>query len=223
MKDSLSLHSGDYVERYNSKPLDRVRNLAALMELPDQAHLADFACGNGMLLHALGKRSGSYEGVDFSLDFIRSAEAWAEREGCKNYRFHCEEIVQFCERNLGKFDAASTLDFSEHVPDDQLIPIYSAIRQSLAKGGVLYLHTPNLDFFVERAKDVGILRQFEEHVAVRTGKQLVALLVEAGFRKEQISLRHIPHYNLLKYLHPLRHLPLVGRWFKARLWVVAKV
>ena len=33
MSDSLSLHSGDYVERYNRKPLDRVRNLARRMVL----------------------------------------------------------------------------------------------------------------------------------------------------------------------------------------------
>lgn len=223
MNDSLALHSGDYVERYNAKPLDRVRNLANVMELPDQARLADFACGNGMLLHALGKRKGSYEGVGFSPEFIASAQAWAAREGCTNYRFHCEDIVRFCERNPGEFDAASTLDFSEHVPDDQLIPIYSAIRSSLAPGGILYLHTPNLDFVVERAKDVGILRQFDEHVAVRNGQQMVALLVEAGFLKERISLRYIPHYNILKHLHPLRHLPLIGKWLRARLWIVAQV
>lgn len=222
MTDSLALHSGDYVERYNAKPLDRVRNLAELMDLPGDARLADFACGNGMLLHALGKRAGSYDGVDFSPDFIASANEWAAREGCSNYRFHCDDIIRFCEKHPAAFDAASTLDFSEHVRDEDLIPIYAAIRSSLAEGGTLYLHTPNLDFFLERAKDVGILRQFDEHIAVRNGEGMVDLLVKSGFDRDKISLAHIPHYNILKHLHPLGRLPLIGKWFQARLWIVAR-
>ena len=62
---SIALHSGDYVERYNAKPLHRVRNLAGRMALKSDAKIADFACGNGMLLHALGGRFQSYDGVDF--------------------------------------------------------------------------------------------------------------------------------------------------------------
>jgi 2-polyprenyl-6-hydroxyphenyl methylase / 3-demethylubiquinone-9 3-methyltransferase len=223
MSDSIALHSGEYVERYNAKPLDRVRNLARLMDLPDAARLADFACGNGMLLHALGARKGSYAGVDFSPDFIASANAWAQRESRVNYTFHCDDIMAFCEHNPAAFDAATTLDFSEHVTDDLAVPIYTAIRQSLAPGGTLYLHTPNGDFFLEKAKNAGILRQFAEHVAVRNGPDTVAMLVKAGFPRDGISLRKIAHYNVLRWLDPLARLPLVGKWFEARLWIEARV
>src|SRR3546814_6270227 len=71
---SIALHSGDYVERYNAKPLHRVRSLAGRMVLTNDVKIADFACGNGMLLHALGGRFPSYDGVDFSPDFVASAE-----------------------------------------------------------------------------------------------------------------------------------------------------
>lgn len=223
MSDAIALHSGDYVERYNAKPIDRVRNLARRMRLAPDAWLADFACGNGMLLHALGPRTGSYDGVDFSPDFIASANAWAEREGCRNYRFHCDDIIAFCAARPAHFDAAATLDFSEHVTDDVAVPIYAAIRQSLAPGGTLYLHTPNGDFFMERAKDAGILRQFPEHIAVRNGAQTVEMLVRAGFPRDGILLSHIAHYNVLKWLHPLSRLPLLGKWFEARLWIEARV
>lgn len=223
MSDAIALHSGDYVERYNAKPIDRVRNLARRMKLAPGARLADFACGNGMLLHALGPRDGSYDGVDFSPDFIASANAWAEREGCTDYRFHRDDIIDFCARHPGQFDAAATLDFSEHVTDDVAVPIYAAIRQSLAPGGTLYLHTPNRDFFMEHAKDAGVLRQFPEHIAVRNGAETVEMLVKAGFPREQIRLSHISHYNVLKWLHPLSHLPLIGKWFEARLWIEARV
>lgn len=223
MNDSVALHSGDYVERYNAKPLDRVRSLAGRMKLAPGARLADFACGNGMLLHALGPREGSYDGVDFSPDFISSADAWAARAGCKDYRFHCADIIDFCARRPTQFDAAATLDFSEHVEDDLAVPIYAAIRQSLAKGGTLYLHTPNGSFFMEQAKDKGLLRQFPEHIAVRNGAQTVELLVKAGFPRDGIRLTHIAHYNVLKWLDPLSYLPLIGCWFQARLWIEAQV
>lgn len=223
MTDSLALHSGDYVERYNRKPIDRVRNLARRMEIGPADRLADFACGNGMLLHALGQRKGSYDGVDFSADFIASANAWAERTGMSSYHFHCADIIDFCVGYPAKFDVATTLDFSEHVDDDFAVPIYAAIRSALAPGGRLYLHTPNLDFVLEQAKAHGILRQFPEHVAVRNGKQTADLLVRAGFPREGIRVSQIAHYNVLRWLHPLSRLPVIGKWFAARLWIEARV
>lgn len=223
MSDAIALHSGDYVERYNAKPIDRVASLARRIRLAPDARLADFACGNGMLLHALGPRPGSYDGVDFSADFIAAAKAWAEREGCENYQFHCDDIIAFCQHHPAAFDAAATLDFSEHVKDEQAIPIYAAIRQSLAPGGTLYLHTPNGDFFMEKAKELGIVPQFPEHIAVRGGEETVELLVRAGFPRDGIRLGYIAHYNVLKWLHPLGRLPLAGKWFRARLWIEAQV
>jgi len=223
MTDSLSLHSGDYVARYNRKSIDRVRNLVALMDIPDDAKLADFACGNGMLLHACGERSGPYHGVDFSGDFIESARAWAGRENLRNWQFHCDDIVAFCEANHQAFDIACTLDFSEHVEDERAIPIYSAIRKSLADGGRLYLHTPNGQFFMERAKDIGVLKQFPEHVAVRDARGTIAVLVAAGFPESGVRVRKIAHYNILRFLHPLASLPGIGKFFEARLLIEARI
>ena len=218
---SLALHSGDYVARYNRKPLDRVKGLVPYMDVPEDAELGDFGCGNGMLLHALGDRRGRYHGVDFSPEFIRSAEAWADQAGLRNHAFHCGDIVSFCESHPGRFDRAATLDFSEHVGDDEAVAIYGAIRSAMKPGGKLYLHTPNLDFFVERLKDAGIMRQFPEHIAVRNGAQTAAMLERAGFAPGRISVRHIAHYNVLRAVDPLSRLPVVGKFFQARLWVEA--
>ena len=218
---SIALHSGDYVERYNAKPLHRVRNLAGRMALKSDAKIADFACGNGMLLHALGGRFQSYDGVDVYPHVVASPEAWAQREGFHKNRFHCCDIRDFCSRHSGYFDAAATLDFSEHVEDPLAIDIYASIRRSLRSGGRLYMHTPNLDFFMERAKQVGIIPQFPEHVAVRNGDQTAALLVAAGFDRAAIEVQTIAHYNLLKFVHPLAAIPRVGGFFAARLWIVA--
>lgn len=218
---SLTLHSGDYVARYNAKPLSRVRNLVPRMTLTSDTRIADFACGNGMLLQAIGDSVSFYDGIDFSPDFIEAANNWAEQTGRRNYHFHCADIRSFCEQNRHYYDVAATLDFSEHIDDDLAIDIYSSIRQSLRRGGRLYLHTPNLDFFMERAKQVGIVPQFPEHIAVRNGPQTANLLEKAGFDPRKIRVETIAHYNVLKLIHPLSRLPLVGPFFAARLWIEA--
>ncbi len=220
---SVALHSGDYVERYNKKPLDRVRALTRRIELDDDSELADFACGNGMLLQIVGDRTGTYHGVDFSEDFITSAREWACSTGLNNCQFYCDDIIKFCADHPAQFDIATTLDFSEHIDDTLAVSIYTAIRTSLRPGGKLYLHTPNLDFFVERAKDIGVLKQFPEHIAVRNGKDTKDILIQSGFDASKIKIETIAHYNILKVLHPLGKLPLIGKYFQARLWIEAAV
>lgn len=219
--DSLAIHSGDYVERYNAKSLDRVKGLVQRIPLTEESRIADFGCGNGMLLQAIDDRFGSYDGIDFSKDFIDSANEWADRTNRKNYSFHHGDIRDFCVLNQHKFDIATTLDFSEHIDDALSIDIYAAIRQALRLGGRLYLHTPNLNFFLERAKQFGIIPQFPEHIAVRNAPQMVSILERAGFNPASIKVQFIPHYNILKFLHPLSWLPFIGRLFAARLWIEA--
>ena len=48
LADHVALHSGDYVERYRAKPLDRVRALVRRIDYEPQSRIADFGCGNGM-------------------------------------------------------------------------------------------------------------------------------------------------------------------------------
>lgn len=216
--DAIELHSGEYVKRFAESPIERVRRLVNAMELTAESKVVDYGCGLGMLLQCL-PRYGSYTGVDFSADFIEMARTLAK--DAPNADFHCTDIVSFCEQNPSEFDVAATLDFSEHIDDETFLKLYSAIGRSLAPDGKLYLHTPNLNFAIERLKDVGILKQFPEHIAVRSAKQLVKLLSQCGF--SYVSVARIAHYNVLKHLHPLSHLPGVGDFFAARLWIEAKV
>lgn len=212
--DAVALHSGEYVERFKSQPIERVRNLVRRMDIKPTDRIADFGCGTGLLLQALDE-FGTYDGVDFSPDFIRVAKDWGKGRG----RFHCADIISFSEEHRGQFDIAATLDFSEHIDDATFEAIYSAIRSSLKPEGRLYLHTPNLDFFMERLKDRGILKQFPEHIAVRTAEHNVDLLKRCGFKS--VTCEVIPHYNALKLVHPLSKLPLLGKGFGARLWITA--
>lgn len=218
---NIALHSGDYVRRYKVKPITRVKNLLPRMRSTKGTSIADFGCGTGMLLQTLNDDFTSYDGIDFSPEFITAANEWAEETNRKNYKFHCQDICEFCDRYPKYFDIAATLDLSEHIEDETAIRIYSSIHNCLKLNGHLYLHTPNLDFFLERAKVIGIIPQFPEHIAVRNAQQTVALLEKSGFNRSAIQVEMIPHYNVLSKLHPFSKLPVVGKYLSARLWIKA--
>lgn len=212
---AIALHSGEYVERFKAAPRERLARLVELMAIGPSDKIVDLGCGTGMLLSLLPE-SAHYDGVDFSQDFVDAARKLNPKKG----NFHCTDIVEYCNKNKGKYDIATTMDFSEHVDNSEFVRIYSAIRESMREGGVLYLHTPNGDFIVERLKRYGILRQFPEHIAVRSARENVAMLKACGFR--EVTCKIIPHYNGLRLLHGLRRLPLVGALFGARVFISAK-
>lgn len=217
IEERKRLHSGAYVEMYERKPISRIARLVPMLKLRGDEKMADFACGNAMLLPLVHDRIAVYHGVDFSADFIEVARRRAAEHRIANCAFHCQEIVEFCRQHPGTFDLGTAFDFSEHIDDADFVKIFGAIRDSLKPGGRLWLHTPNLDFFIERLKDRGVLRQFPEHIAVRTSAAHRSLLLACGFSHEQIRIEGIAHYNVLRIVHPLRHLPLVGALFVARL------
>lgn len=217
--DLKKLHSGAYVEMYERKPLSRLQRLVPLMKLTGSEVLVDVACGNAMLLPLVADKVAHYHGVDFSEDFIAAAKRRAAANGIRNCTFYCQDIVEFCSSRTTTFDVATAFDFSEHIEDDGFVAIFTAVRQSLKPGGRLLLHTPNLGFFMERLKDMGVLRQFPEHIAVRSAAENVDLLHRCGFDPDNIRVSTLAHYNVLRIVHPLRHLPLVGGLFEARLFI----
>lgn len=219
IEESKRLHSGEYVEMYERKPISRIQRLIPFMSLKGGESLADFACGNAMLLPLVAPTVRHYYGIDFSADFIESAIRRSQAIDIKNCSFYCTDVVSFCDDHPGFFDIATALDFSEHIDNSDFNRIFSAIYRSLKPGGKLFMHTPNLDFFMERLKSRGIIRQFPEHIAVRNAAQNVEMLEQCGFNKPHIRVRHIAHYNVLKTLHPLSRLPSIGKFFSARLFI----
>jgi 2-polyprenyl-3-methyl-5-hydroxy-6-metoxy-1,4-benzoquinol methylase len=214
-------YEGEYVSAYEIKPLSRLLRLLPYFELAPADHVVDFACGNGMLLDLLHNKVASYTGIDFSEEFIASAKIRANQIGATSAEFICGDIVTFCNSHLGMFDKAFTMDFSEHIYDDDFVTIYSAIRGSLKPGGRLFLHTPNRDYIVEILKARGIMKQFPEHIGVRNDRQYQELLRQAGFNS--VTVHHLPHYlPPLSYLHLFSFLPFIGKYFKARIFIVCQ-
>ena len=190
------------------------------MRLDARDKVSDFGCGSGLLMPYVAPLVHSYTGVDFSQPFIELANAKKESLGMANASFQCTSVEAFCSANQNAFDTAFALDVLEHVYDEDWRSILKSIRSSLTDEGRLYIHTPNARFFVEiMRKHNFILKQFPEHVAVRTPEENVALLENAGFRVARMLL--LPSYTFLRMVHPLSYVPLVGGYFKARIFVEA--
>lgn len=216
-----SFYDADYVNQYHRKDTGRISKVLSKIELRSTDDVVDYACGNGLLLKEVHDKVRSYNGVDFSEKFIEAANKNKLKLKAKNARYHCMDIIEFSKVNECKFDFAFTLDFSEHIYDDDFLAIYSAIRESLKPGGRLVLHTPNLDFFLELLKVAGVMRQFPEHVSVRSEKQYRKLLGSCGY--QNITVSYLPHYvKILKPLHILSLIPIIGRYFKARILITCE-
>lgn len=221
-KNLQNLYENEYVEKFeiDQSPL-RISRLMQYVALPKDSHIADFGCGNGMLLACIHNQVRTYSGVDFSECFIIAARKRQNKSEISNAEFFCESIESFCSRNHYTFDAGFVMDLAEHVYDKEWSGILMAIRSSLKPGGKLYLHTPNADFFLEMMKKKNLIfHQFEEHVAVRDVHQNIQLLEDAGFFKYEIKM--LPHYNILRYLHFLSYIPMIGKHFKARIFIIAE-
>lgn len=221
-RDALALHGRDYAERFDRMHgRRRLLQLLPLMTLGTDDDLVDFACGNGLLAAETHDRVRSYTGVDFSRPFIELAVARAARLGARNLDFVCASIESFCAARPQRFDVACAFDFSEHVPDGEWLRLLACMRGSLKPGGRLYLHTPNAAFAPERLRRRNfILKQSPEHVAVRDMPENLELLRRSGFTIT--AAQFVRHYNVLRFLHPLRHVPALGRWFEARIFIEAR-
>jgi len=215
------LHGVSYVENFEKKQSQmRLDRLVKYIDLTREHTVADFACGNGMLMEYVAPKVKTYVGVDFSEPFIDAANNKKKKLGIENAEFFCSTIQKFCRERKDVFDVGFSMDFSEHVYDQEWLEILRSIRNATKPNGKLYLHTPNAQFFLEIMKNHDfIVRQFPEHIAVRTPEHNIDLLEKAGFRVNKLIL--LPHYNVLRHLHPLSYIPIIGGYFKAGIFIEA--
>jgi 2-polyprenyl-3-methyl-5-hydroxy-6-metoxy-1,4-benzoquinol methylase len=216
-EERRDLHSGDYVAVLENLPINRLHRLLPHIDLHPGNRIIDFACGAGNFAELIHDRVLSVEGIDFSPDFVATAQRRASMLGIKNVSYHCRDIVEFCAEHADEYDVVTSLDFSEHIYDEEFLQIFGGAHRILKPGGTLYIYTPNLNFLYERIKNCGLAPQFPQHIAVRNAAQNISLLQQCGFSPGDISCTFLPHFNVFRYLHPLRHLPLIGGWMQAKL------
>jgi 2-polyprenyl-6-hydroxyphenyl methylase / 3-demethylubiquinone-9 3-methyltransferase len=216
-EERRDLHSGDYVAVLENLPINRLHRLLPYINLRPDYRVVDFACGAGNFAELIHDRVLSVEGIDFSPDFIATAQNRASAQGIRNVNYHCRDIVEFCSEHADEYDVVTALDFSEHIYDEDFLKIFGGAYRILKPGGTLYIHTPNLDFFYERMKGSGLAPQFPQHIAVRNAAQNILLLQQCGFRHGDITWAFLPHFNVFRHLHLLSRFPWIGRWMQAKL------
>ncbi len=218
--DLHALHGKQYVKDFllNQNKF-RIERILPFIDVTESSNVADFACGNAMLMPYIAPLVNNYVGVDFSSEFINAAQEHKKQSGITNASFYCEDIKNFCKRNQNKFDITFAMDFSEHVYDDDWLEILVSIRESMKDGGSMYLHTPNARYVIERIKKLGIVQQLPEHIAVRDATENARLLELAGFKT--ITIKYLAHYEKRQaWLHSLRHIPILGEIFQARILII---
>lgn len=196
----------------------RLVNLSRYVRLDARSRVADFGCGNGIWGDQICRRVKSYLGVDFSPEFIELAKKRHALLGITNSRFVCDDIVKFCAAHRAEFDQGFALDFCEHLSDQEFHSIFGAIRRTLRPGGELYIHTPNGDYFLERLKARGLMKQVTGHIGIRNKNNYWAMLRALGFKN--ITAFYLPHHvRPLAAWHFLGSLPVVGKFGRARLLI----
>ena len=211
----------EYVSAYHQEDSGRLKQIIERLSISSKDSVADLACGNGLLLDTLPILPQKYVVVDFSTEFIKEAKKRYANFPNKP-QFVCDEIVSFCRKHPKAYDWIFTLDFSEHIYDDQFVTIYASIAKSLKSQGRLVLHTPNADFLLERLKSRNfILKQFPEHIGIRTADQYRKLLQQSGYKN--IEVQYLPHYHpLFSWLKWIQDLPVFRSFLRARLLIIAQ-
>ena len=217
LEELKNYYKGEYVAKYETYPIERIERLAPFFDLKKTDVVADFACGNGMLLDLIHDKVGTYYGVDFSEEFIDAAKKRAGSLNVNNAFFECSDIIEFCQKNKERFDKAFTLDFGYLISDDVFISIHNSIHRSLKEDGILYFYVPNGDFLLEILKKRKIINNRVPGMMFRNNEEYIKLLKESGFRN--IQTKYLSHYNSLKYLHFLSYMPVLGKYFKAKLFI----
>jgi len=218
-KNLLKMHSGEYVKKLHYVSHNRFKFILKLIKLQKKDKLVDFASGTGLFAELIHKSISSYEGIDFSQDFISFANTRKKKLNLKNVNYHYGDIHNFCKKKSihNKYDKVTALDFSEHIYDRDFLKYFNGAYDILKKGGALFIYTPNLNFFFERLKDWGIAKQFPEHIGVRNYSQYKNLLKKCNFKN--IKLYKPPHFNIFRFLHFFSYIPFIGELFTAKLLI----
>ena len=91
-----AIYDDRYAAEYDPHAVPRIERMRPFFELSRQDVVADFGCGNGVLLEVIGPSVRQYLGVDFSDAFVRAAEQRRDARGPSNGTFYCADIIDFC-------------------------------------------------------------------------------------------------------------------------------
>ena len=136
--------------------------------LAGKSSVLDVGCGDGFGIRVVLQEVVSIHGIDFDPLFIEWAQEHAEHEGL-NCTFSVLDITQ--EAPKGKFDAAYSLDFIEHIQPELEHKCMENICKALKPHAVCILGTPNIT-----AKEYASRWSAHGHINLKSSESLRALL-----------------------------------------------
>ncbi len=205
--------------RFTRVKVDRV---AAMLRPQAGEMILDIGCAVGTMAIRMSGSGASIINLDFSEDSMRVAkENFGELAPGKAFRGVCTDCLQMGIKNES-IDAVMAVDFTEHVYDDCVQPVFTEIHRVLKRGRRFVIYTPNVKHLFERLKKRNIiLKENKSHVGLRTMDDYVHLLKKCGFQIEKSFFKptHIPVYSWIERI--FMGSPFVGDLFKRRICILA--
>lgn len=204
---------------------NRIKQIFEHIDLQTEDRVCEFGCGIGHILLAIHKSIKYGLGIDSSEYAVTEAAKNASLIGADNIVFRPLDIVGMSSDpgHRDSFEKVLLMDVTEHVYDDVLSGFFKSAHYILVDNGELYIHTPNVEYYIERMKSYNfILKQFPGHVAVRNFSAYKQLLEHAGFAVENIIF--LPHYHrvLGEIDKAGMKIPLLKKLFRSRLLIKAR-
>lgn len=156
--------------------------------------LLDCGCGPGSITLGLAKlvAPGIVTGIDIDPGEVERAQNLASEQGVHNVQFKSGNVYELPFAD-GTFDACFSNALLDHLSDP--IAALREMRRILKADGILgvrtadrdgYLFTPSHPLLV-KFNELGEQRKKDQGVSVRIGKNIRAMLREAGFARTEAS------------------------------------
>ena len=201
---------------------ERDRDILSLARPAPDKTVLDLGSALGDVCFLLAPHVKQAIGIDASPRAVALAGARCRERGFANVRFIESDVADLAELAPSSVDVAGAFDLLEHVDDETVRRMLSALRRVLKPGGVFVAYTPNREHYVERLKAANlVLKQFPEHIAVRRPGEIRRLLEEEGWRVRSLRYSPAPFPGVRWIERALCRLPVVGPLFRYRILLEA--
>jgi SAM-dependent methyltransferase len=104
----------------------------------DKKTILDIGCGIGRWAYNLKRIIKTYDGIDFSEEFVKSANN--NFKGYAGINFYCMSATEIeAKKLLEKYDVIIATEVSMYINDEELYKLYGYINKFASKGSLLYI------------------------------------------------------------------------------------
>lgn len=175
--------------------------------------ILELGCSSGKTTRMLIEAGSEVLAVDFDPKAIALAQWWTSQSQQKgNVEILCSSADNPEIYHSRIYDKVTMLDFVEHVPDELLKKILSALRDQNFQGEV-YVYTPDRRHFTERLRNIGVMSQDKTHINLKSTPEWLAFFENQGLKAIHVR-RATSHWPGLQVIENwISGWPYLGPWF----------